>query len=200
MSPGLCESGCKFAFSGRKTQSFTLIHTNLASQIPGLPITPLTLYKPMSDWTAGSMQRVERPSWSLMTRSLSPKLQWHWRPRWRLMGGPFVEVNELAEVGVQWAQKDSSRERRFPLDAGKNNRVSKKQLLTFGAAWHWMHRRSTTVYYFSTVLFFWCLKCMENLPAFSFEAPLLKFQMGRNYKYHIQISLRPVILLFLESN
>ena len=34
-----------------------------------------TLYKPMSDWTAGSMQRVERPFWSLMTRSLSPKLQ-----------------------------------------------------------------------------------------------------------------------------
>ena len=39
VSPGLRESGCKFAFSGRKTQNFTLIHTNLASQIPGLYIS-----------------------------------------------------------------------------------------------------------------------------------------------------------------
>ena len=36
VKPGLREQGCKLAFSGRKTQMLTLIHANLASQIPGL--------------------------------------------------------------------------------------------------------------------------------------------------------------------
>ena len=36
MKLGWCESGCKFAFSGRKMQICNLIHANPASQIPSL--------------------------------------------------------------------------------------------------------------------------------------------------------------------
>ena len=36
VTPGLPESGCKFAFSGTKMQICTLNHTNLESKIPGL--------------------------------------------------------------------------------------------------------------------------------------------------------------------
>ena len=61
------------------------------------PSLPLTLYKPMSDWTAGSMQRVERPFWSLMTRSLSPKLQW--QRSISLVAWPLVVGNKMGVQG-----------------------------------------------------------------------------------------------------